>query len=84
MNKERNNNANKGIELDNSLALSEIKLKKYDIDLKSRYLKLTRVTKKIQEIVTGREEINQKHLIEAYEQKKKNLEESKKKKTKRH
>lgn len=73
---------NKGTETENSLDLSIIKLKKYDIELKSRYLKLTRVTKKIQEIVTGREEVNQKHIIEAYEQKKKNLEESKKKKLK--
>ena len=30
-----------------------------DITLKMKYLKLTRVTKKIQEVVTGKEEINQ-------------------------
>lgn len=45
-------------------------------------MKLTRVTKKIQEIVTGREEINQEHIVKAYDQKKKNLEENKKKRLK--
>lgn len=51
-----------------------INLTKHQIELKLRYLKLTRVTKKIQEIVTGREEINQDQLTLVYEQKKKNLE----------
>jgi hypothetical protein len=73
---------NKGLEIENSLELSIINLRKYDIELKSRYLKLTRVTKKIQEIVTGREDVNQKYIIEAYEQKKRNLDEGKKKKLK--
>lgn len=73
---------NKGTEIENSLELSIINLRKYDIELKSRYLKLTRVTKKIQEIVIGREDVNQKHIIEAYEQKKRNLDDTKKKKLK--
>eukprot|EP00340_Litonotus_pictus_P006283 CAMPEP_0170517338 /NCGR_PEP_ID=MMETSP0209-20121228/3359_1 /TAXON_ID=665100 ORGANISM="Litonotus pictus, Strain P1" /NCGR_SAMPLE_ID=MMETSP0209 /ASSEMBLY_ACC=CAM_ASM_000301 /LENGTH=1545 /DNA_ID=CAMNT_0010802563 /DNA_START=763 /DNA_END=5400 /DNA_ORIENTATION=- len=73
---------NKGAETENSLDLAFINLRKYDLDLKSRYLKLTRVTKKIQEIVTGREEINQEHIVKAYEQKKKNLEDNKKKRLK--
>ena len=73
---------NKGAETENSLDLAFINLRKYDLELKSRYLKLTRVTKKIQEIVTGREEINQDHIFKSYEQKKKNLEENKKKRLK--
>lgn len=73
---------NLDLENENKLDLAFINLRKYDIELKSRYLKLTRVTKKIQEIVTGREEVNQDHLIKAYEQKKKNLDEGKKKRLK--
>ena len=47
-----------------------------DITLKMKYLKLTRVTKKIQEVVTGREEINQAQIAKLYEDKKRNLEEN--------
>ena len=42
-----------------NLELIRSRLNKHDTELKNRYLKLTRVTKKIQEIVTGREQINQ-------------------------
>ena len=42
-----------------NLELIRSQLNKHDTELKNRYLKLTRVTKKIQEIVTGREQINQ-------------------------
>lgn len=42
-----------------NLDLIRSRLNKHDVELKNRYLKLTRVTKKIQEIVTGREQINQ-------------------------
>ena len=41
-----------------------------DITLKMKYLKLTRVTKKIQEVVTGKEEINQARIAKLYEDKK--------------
>ena len=47
-----------------------------DITLKMKYLKLTRVTKKIQEVVTGKEEINQAQIAKLYEDKKRNLEEN--------
>lgn len=47
-----------------------------DITLKMKYLKLTRVTKKIQEVVTGKEEINQAEIAKLYEDKKRNLEEN--------
>ena len=46
-----------------NLDLIKSKLIKHDVELKNRYLKLTRVTKKIQEIVTGREKINQQVLL---------------------
>ena len=42
-----------------NLELIRSKLNKHDTELKNRYLKLTKVTKKIQEIVTGREQVNQ-------------------------
>ena len=57
----------------------KINLKVHEIKLKLRYLKLTRVTKRIQEIVTGREEFDQQQIAYIYEQKKKNLEENKNK-----
>lgn len=68
-------------EIDNYLNLEfqNINMMKHQIELKLRYLKLTRVTKKIQEIVTGREEVNQDQLGLVYDQKKKNLEENKNK-----
>ena len=47
-----------------------------DITLKMKYLKLTRVTKKIQEVVTGKEEVNQQQIAKLYEDKKRNLEEN--------
>ena len=47
-----------------------------DIALKMKYLKLTRVTKKIQEVVTGKEDINQAQIAKLYEDKKRNLEEN--------
>lgn len=72
----------KAAETDTSLDLAIINLRKYNIELKSRYIKIIKVTKKIQEIVTGREEINQDQIIRAYDQKKKNLEENKKKRIK--
>lgn len=62
-----------------NLELIRSKLNKHDTELKNRYLKLTRVTKKIQEIVTGREQINQEQIRLAYEQKRKNLNDNKKK-----
>ena len=65
------------METENSLDLSLINLRKFDTDLKSRYLKLTRITKKIQDIVTGREESNKDKLIKDFDEKKKNLEENK-------
>lgn len=72
----------KSAETETSLDLAIINLRKYNIELKSRYIKIIKVTKKIQEIVTGREEINQDQIIRAYDQKKKNLEENKKKRIK--
>ena len=62
-----------------NLELIRSKLNKHDTELKNRYLKLTRVTKKIQEIVTGREQINQDQIRIAYEQKRKNLNDNKNK-----
>jgi hypothetical protein len=62
-----------------NLDYERINLEKHEIELKLRYLKLTRVTKKIQEIVTGREDIDQGQILNIYDQKKKNLEENKKK-----
>jgi hypothetical protein len=62
-----------------NLDYQRINLEKHEIELKLRYLKLTRVTKKIQEIVTGREDIDQGQILNIYDQKKKNLEENKKK-----
>ena len=62
-----------------NLDYENIFLEKHEIELKLRYLKLTRVTKKIQEIVTGREDIDQQQIVNIYDQKKKNLEENKKK-----
>ncbi len=83
MDKAMGNQQNKDIL---NLELIKSKLNKHDTELKNRYLKLTRVTKKIQEIVTGREQINQEVRMNvtqqiriAYEQKKKNLNENKKK-----
>ena len=58
--------------LENSL----VQVLTMDIILKSKYLKLTRVTKKIQEVVTGKEEINQQQIAKLYEDKKRNLEEN--------
>lgn len=72
-------NAHKEIESYMNLDYERINLEKHEIELKLRYLKLTRVTKKIQEIVTGREDIDQGQIINIYDQKKKNLEENKKK-----
>ena len=63
------------LELENA----RIKLKIHEIKLKMRYLKLTRVTKRIQEIVTGREEFDQQQIALMYDQKRKNLEENKNK-----
>lgn len=72
-------NAHKEIESYMNLDYERINLEKHEIELKLRYLKLTRVTKKIQEIVTGREDIDQGQILNIYDQKKKNLEENKKK-----
>lgn len=68
-------------EIANLLQLENMKteLTKHQIELKLRYLKLTRVTKKIQEIVTGREEIDQQQILLIYDQKKRNLEDNKNK-----
>lgn len=60
MDKAMGNQQNKDIL---NLELIKSKLNKHDTELKNRYLKLTRVTKKIQEIVTGREQINQEVII---------------------
>ena len=60
------------LNLENSL----LQVLTMDIVLKSKYLKLTRVTKKIQEVVTGKEEINQQQIAKLYEDKKRNLEEN--------
>lgn len=59
-----------------SLENSLLQVLTMDIVLKSKYLKLTRVTKKIQEVVTGKEEINQQQIAKLYEDKKRNLEEN--------
>jgi WD40 repeat protein len=69
------------IEILQYLDLENIKtdLTKHEIELKLRYLKLTRVTKKVQEIVTGREDIDQQQIALVYDQKKRNLEENKNK-----
>lgn len=72
-------NDHKDIESYLNLDLEKINLEKHEIDLKLRYLKLTRVTKKIQEVVTGREDIDQQQISNIYDQKKKNLDENKKK-----
>ncbi len=72
-------NDHKEIESYMNLDYEKINLEKHEIELKLRYLKLTRVTKKIQEVVTGREDIDQSQLATIYDQKKKNLEENKKK-----
>ena len=57
--------------------INEDKNAKYaDYPEKMKYLKLTRVTKKIQEVVTGKEEINQAQIAKLYEDKKRNLEEN--------
>ncbi len=66
------NQALKCLTLENTL----IKVKKLDIELKSKYLKLTKITKKIQEIVTGKNQIDQNQIAKLYEDKKKNLEEN--------
>jgi hypothetical protein len=60
-----------------NLEITRNTLIKHEIDLKLRYLKLTRVTKKIQEIVTGREDIDQRQVAIIYDQKKRNLDENK-------
>jgi len=62
-----------------NLDYQKINLEKHEIELKLRYLKLTRVTKKIQEVVTGREDLDPSHFLNIYDQKKKNLDENKKK-----
>jgi hypothetical protein len=72
-------NDHKEIESYMNLDLENINLEKHEIELKLRYLKLTRVTKKIQEVVTGREDVDQAQIGNIYDQKKKNLEENKKK-----
>ena len=72
-------NDHKEIESYMNLDLENINLEKHEIELKIRYLKLTRVTKKIQEVVTGREDVDQAQIGNIYDQKKKNLEENKKK-----
>lgn len=72
-------NDHKEIESYMNLDYEKINLEKHEIELKLRYLKLTRVTKKIQEVVTGREDIDQAQISNIYDQKKKNLEENKKK-----
>lgn len=54
----------------NNILLS---LENNDYILKGKYLKLTRVTKRIQEIVTGKNEIDQAQIAKLYEDKKKNL-----------
>ena len=46
------------------------------ITLKKKYLKLSIVAKKIQEVVTGKEEINQAQIAKLCENKKRNLEEN--------
>jgi len=69
----------KEIESFMNINLQKIMLEKHELELKLRYLKLTRVTKKIQEVVTGREDVDQAQISNIYDQKKKNLEENKKK-----
>lgn len=59
-----------------TLKNSLLKVMEYDILFKMKYLKLTRVTKKIQEVVTGREQIDDKQIEKLYEDKKRNLEEN--------
>jgi hypothetical protein len=69
------------IEILQYLDLENIKteLTKHEIELKLRYLKLTRVTKKVQEIVTGREDVDQQQIALVYDQKKRNLDDNKNK-----
>jgi hypothetical protein len=65
------------------LETTKIMLTRHEIKLKLRYLKLTRVTKKIQEIVTGKEDMNPRDFSPVYKRKKIKLEENKKKRIER-
>ncbi len=78
--KEKNHNIKlQFLDLENTKTM----LTRHEIKLKLRYLRLTRVTKKIQEIVTGRDDSNRDDLVPIYEQKKKKLEENKNKRIER-
>ena len=76
MDSERTNKDHTQMKLYLTLENELLQVLTMDITLKMKYLKLTRVTKKIQEVVTGKEEINQAQIAKLYEDKKRNLEEN--------